>query len=841
MFYLSRKIYYRKSRKPSYFEKDLIMRKPAESPGLYTVKGSDLGCGTKVLCDTLLKEFSKCGLFNLALKTYICDAYRVLGTAAGAEAARRSALYSSSDGLVLLRGATARASLLAAPTAWAVEFFASWCGHCVAFAPTWKALAGDVGDWKPVLTVGALDCADEDNVAACRDFEISGFPTVKFFKAFSRTPSAGEALSVAGASVQELREKLITALETHQGTWPPAWPSLEPARLEEINSFFTKNRDQFLALIFEKKGSFVGREVTLDLSQYEGIAVRRVLDTETVVIHKYRVTSFPSCYLLSRNSSISRVPVLMETRSFYTAYLQRLPGVTKGPYRPTVSPASQETTTPIVWRSADSSKVYMADLESSLHYILRLEVGKYPVLTGERLEALKSFVAVLAKYFPGRPLVQNFLQELNKWLKDQRRQKILYSTFEAVLTRRKEGNVLTNKVTWVGCQGSKPQFRGFPCSLWILFHFLTVQAAQHTKYSLPNTHPQEVLSAIRGYVRFFFGCRDCAAHFEEMAAASMDRVKSQDEAILWLWSRHNQVNSRLAGAPSEDPRFPKIQWPPRSLCAPCHNELRGEPVWDLGAILNFFKAHFSPGNIASDYAQPLPARGRRHSVGERERKEMEEDLTTATQAWSPSHTEKPEGTFQTEEGREPVMERSVLGTERRGSHQPQRPRIIRMSTKAQEEEEEEEIVDLDAFTRDLYKRETQPGASVMTLPRQQLPQGRRLSKRDTVPLLLEGEGEEEEEKSLLKYAAALKRLKQQGQGAKQLASILEGKEGVKAPLGGLWLRLLGGDFSLLDISLCIGLYFLSSMCLLGMYAYFRLRMRVRKGRASYPLSVSCRD
>lgn len=38
--------------------------------------------------------------------------------------------------------------------------------------------------------------------------------------------------------------------------------------------------------------------------------------------------------------------------------------------------------------------------------------------------------------------------------------------------------MITKKVNWVGCQGSEPHLRGFPCSLWILFHFLTVQAAQ---------------------------------------------------------------------------------------------------------------------------------------------------------------------------------------------------------------------------------------------------------------------------------------------------------------------------------------------------------------------------
>lgn len=66
---------------------------------------------------------------------------------------------------------------------------------------------------------------------------------------------------------------------------------------------------------------------------------------------------------------------------------------------------------------------------------------------------------------------------------------------------------------------------------------------------------QEVLQAIRGYVRFFFGCRDCAGHFEKMAAASMHHVGSRDSAVLWLWSSHNKVNARLAGKGGPPPRL----------------------------------------------------------------------------------------------------------------------------------------------------------------------------------------------------------------------------------------------------------------------------------------------
>ncbi|XP_074205994.1 sulfhydryl oxidase 1 isoform X2 [Camelus bactrianus] len=523
----------------------------------------------------------------------------------GAGAAPRSALYSASDPLTLLRADTVHRAVQGSRSAWAVEFFASWCGHCIAFAPTWKALADDVKGWRPALNLAVLDCADETNSAVCRDFNILGFPTVRFFKAFSKDGS-GATLSVAGADVQTLRERLIDALESHSDTWPSACPPLEPARLEEITGFFTRNSEEYLALIFEKEGSYVGREVTLDLSQRQGIAVRRVLNTERAVVNKFGVTDFPSCYLLFRNGSFSRIPVLVESRPFYTAYLQRLSRGTQEAVRTTTAPTTTSMVAPTVWKVADRSKIYMADLESALHYILRVEVGKFSILEGQRLVALKKFMAVLAQYYPGQPLVQNFLHSVNDWLRKQQRRKIPYGFFKTALDNRKEGSVIAKKVNWVGCQGSEPHFRGFPCSLWLLFHFLTVQAArQNVDPSQETAKAQEVLQAIRGYVRFFFGCRDCARHFEQMASASMHLVASPNSAALWFWSSHNKVNARLAGAPSEDPQFPKVQWPPRELCSACHNELRGAPVWDLGNTLTFLKTHFSPSNIVLD----LPSAG----------------------------------------------------------------------------------------------------------------------------------------------------------------------------------------------------------------------------------------
>lgn len=526
----------------------------------------------------------------------------------GAYAARLSVLYSSSDPLTLLDADTLRPAVLGSSSAWAVEFFASWCGHCIAFAPKWKELATDVKDWRPALNLAVLDCADETNSAVCREFNIAGFPTVRFFKAFSKN-GTGTALPAAGANVQTLRMRLIDALESHRDTWPPACPPLEPAKLKDINEFFTRSKAEYLALIFEREDSYLGREVTLDLSQFHAVAVRRVLNSESDVVSKFGVTDFPSCYLLLRNGSVSRVPVLVESRPFYTSYLRGLPGLIREAPPTTAAPVTPDKIAPTVWKFADRSKIYMADLESALHYILRVEVGKFSVLEGQRLVALKKFVAVLAKYFPGQPLVQNFLHSINDWLQKQQKKKIPYSYFKAALDSRKENAVLAEKVNWIGCQGSEPHFRGFPCSLWVLFHFLTVQAHRYSE-----AHPQEpadgqeVLQAMRSYVQSFFGCRDCANHFEQMAAASMHQVKSPSNAVLWLWTSHNRVNARLSGALSEDPQFPKVQWPPRELCSACHNEVNGQvPLWDLGATLNFLKAHFSPANIVIDPPAPGPA------------------------------------------------------------------------------------------------------------------------------------------------------------------------------------------------------------------------------------------
>ncbi|XP_060088592.1 sulfhydryl oxidase 1 [Heteronotia binoei] len=738
--------------------------------------------------------------------------------------ARSQGLYSPDDPLALLRGDTLERTIFNSSSAWVVEFYASWCGHCMQFAPVWKELANDIKDWRPAVMLGVIDCADTTNQKICSEFKITGYPTLKFFKPFSKKPDDGIRLLHHGDGIRSLRESIISNVERSGDAWPPACPPLEAFSAAELHSFFQANSVTYLALIFENEDSFLGREVTLDMVQFDNIAVRRVLQSNDELVKTFNVTTFPSGFLLFSNGSCDPIPVHGDSRALYTSFLRRLPSVVRGSsFNHTVQPPPEPMTTPAPWKTIDRKKLYMADLESAVMYTLRVETARFLYLDKERLSALKRFVAVLVKYFPGRLVVMNYLRNLDHWLK--RKTNVTQSEWEEALRNKKERPYaqLPETPNWVGCQGSKPEYRGFPCSLWTLFHLLTVQEAiQNTRFYAPS----EVLPTMRGYIHYYFGCRECADHFEGMAAESMHRVRNKDGAILWLWSRHNRVNARLSGTKSDDPRFPKIQWPPQILCWPCQLIINGKRMWDERAVLEFFKSHFSRRNIYLDYMNFERGRHGRdveeHDVGAEGNLEegQGEDVRGAEEEFGgdAKRTETPEG------GRE---ERKRSGSDRLGASEQHKPSIIKIGKSVKAKELEDDIVDLDSFSEQHYKSKALKAAA-------QANDGHRRSRRDTglVPM-------EDESHLSFDYDMVWERLKHKGLGAQQIMDAVEegvSREGGTALRRSQWLRLLGVGFSRLDVSLCIVLYLLSSMCLLGMYTFFRMRMRSRKGRPGFPLA-----
>ncbi|XP_051663603.1 sulfhydryl oxidase 2 isoform X2 [Manacus candei] len=516
------------------------------------------------------------------------------------------------DPLTVLTAGSVRPALLNSSTAWVVQFYSSSCGHCIAFAPTWRALAGDVKDWEPAIRLGVLDCGEEENYETCKEYGIHFYPTFRYFKAFTKQFTTGENYQGADREPQTVRQKMIDFLQNHsQEVRPPACPPLDPVWSSDITSLFDKNSHHYTAIVFESNSSYLGREVILDLSQYENLVVRRALNSDKAFLEKLGVPSVPSCYLIHPNGSHGLINNLKPLRSFFSSYLKSLPGVRKKLLLPLQLPAQEdkeEGTETKVWKEFDKTKLYMADLESGLHFLLRVELATHKTLEGAELKTFKDFVTISAKLFPGRQPVVKLLETLQEWLVSLPLDKIPYDAILDLVNNkmRISGISLTKKVQWVGCQGSRPELRGYSCSLWKLFHTLTVQAALRPK-ALINTgledNPQVVLQVMRRYIQHFFGCKACAQHFEEMAKESMDSVKTLDRAVLWLWEKHNVVNNRLAGDLTEDPKFPKVQWPTPDICPACHEEIKGLHSWNEEQVLQFLKSHYNSDNILYKYTE----------------------------------------------------------------------------------------------------------------------------------------------------------------------------------------------------------------------------------------------
>jgi thiol-disulfide isomerase/thioredoxin len=55
-----------------------------------------------------------------------------------------SPLYGPDDKILILNTTNFQPNICSSSKAWVVEFYSSWCGHCIHFAPTYKEFAADV-------------------------------------------------------------------------------------------------------------------------------------------------------------------------------------------------------------------------------------------------------------------------------------------------------------------------------------------------------------------------------------------------------------------------------------------------------------------------------------------------------------------------------------------------------------------------------------------------------------------------------------------------------------------------------------------------------------------------
>ena len=114
---------------------------------------------------------------------------------------------------------------------------------------------------------------------------------------------------------------------------------------------------------------------------------------------------------------------------------------------------------------------------------------------------------------------------------------------------------------------------------------------------------------MRGYIKHFFGCRECSVNFMKGAVHIEEVVHNPDDSILFLWQSHNKANFHLHGDITEDPEHLKVQYPPEELCPKCHknsgNESSDAILWDKKEVLAFLKKIYSKDSMICDLSQNI--------------------------------------------------------------------------------------------------------------------------------------------------------------------------------------------------------------------------------------------
>ncbi|XP_033728711.1 sulfhydryl oxidase 2-like [Pecten maximus] len=508
-------------------------------------------------------------------------------------------LYSPTDDVVILTDENFAQNVYSVQNAWIIEFYNSWCGHCKRFAPIWKSVATDVKGWQSVIKLGAIDCSTTENLLICRNYNIKGYPTMRLLPPFSKNESGVE---FHEQDPKMLTEKMVDFVTEISGLATGIWPNLQP--LESLEHIWGEAKDhhKHVALVFEDEDSYTGREIILDMSGYKDMLVRRALKPLMI---KFGINYFPSLYLLDSNGMYKQLAEKGTNRGHFREALLSIRGgqdpeeyVDKGDESDHLMEDLLDKDDGEQLQVTTRLGVYMQDLESTLTYLLRQEVAIQRTMKLESVNALKNFLLVLAKYFPGREQVKGYLWRIHTWLVNVGDEISGQDWLQRIDSFQTPETYLPERINWIGCAGSQPQYRGYPCGLWTLFHTLTVNAYR-IEGSNTNFNKASVLHAIAGYIKHFFGCSDCTKHFLKMAQNIDSEVKNSNDSVLWLWEKHNLANERLKTDFSTDPRHPKVQFPSEETCRQCHKVTSAQQIvgWNMPELLKFLIGFYSKSNI----------------------------------------------------------------------------------------------------------------------------------------------------------------------------------------------------------------------------------------------------
>lgn len=116
-----------------------------------------------------------------------------------------------------------------------VEFYAPWCGHCKSLAPEYAKAAKTLKENDPPIPLAKVDATEHKDLG--QRFDVSGYPTLKFFK-------NGEAYDYEGP--RESEGIVAYMKERASPDWKPPPPAVIELKTDDFDEFINK---QDLALV----------------------------------------------------------------------------------------------------------------------------------------------------------------------------------------------------------------------------------------------------------------------------------------------------------------------------------------------------------------------------------------------------------------------------------------------------------------------------------------------------------------------------------------------------------------------------------------------------------------
>ncbi|XP_072396510.1 sulfhydryl oxidase 2-like [Diabrotica undecimpunctata] len=525
-------------------------------------------------------------------------------------------LYTSEDDLFILTIDNFNTSIYNSDKAWMVEFYSNWCGFCRRAVPRVKAFGTDVKGWNDLVVVAVLDCANERNAPVCEYFGITRYPTFRYIHEHYMEGPENTGLPVVADShtnFSEHRKNLVDILIKEQSEGRGKMlPNLQPFKSSDISNIFSTNggNPELAFLIVQEPGDDAGPSIIMDFHSVKEVVIRYTYNNETNVTTE----ELPALYLIYKSgdlqhlniSSLNREGIKFKLREILLSRnIEVPPEVLRN-----ITITDEVTETVNVTKEyldfekrirAAGDTVFQLDLENALRYSLKREVGGNQKISGEKLDALRKYINVLVKYFPFGEKGKHLLRHIQDYVNSSPEIDGHHIAEHIKQADQQGQNVFSGPEQWLGCRGSSPTLRGYPCGLWKLFHFLVTNAALDPSNN-QDTKPTVVLEAMHGYIKNYFGCVDCSEHFQDMAKKrKIFEVQSWEESILWLWRAHNEVNKRLSGDATEDPRNKKIQFPSIQRCLKCY---KPDGTWQEVEVLSYLKEMYRADKINYMYSDP---------------------------------------------------------------------------------------------------------------------------------------------------------------------------------------------------------------------------------------------